>query len=372
MLYLESLAPLTRGIMGLAWQNVVMMAVGSLLIWLAVKHGYEPLLLLPIGFGCILVNIPYAPLIEEGGLLDTLYHAGISNGLFPSLIFLGIGAMTDFGPLMENPKYVLFGAAAEFGCFAALLLAMLAGFNTAQSAAIAIIGSADGPTAILVASLAAPEMLGAVSVAAYSYIAMVPVIQPPIIRLLTTRRERAIRMPNTSHSIPKIQRIVFPIAVTLVCGLLAPESLPLIGMLMFGNLARESGVVDRIEQAAHHELSNIVIIFLGITVGSTMNAQRFLRVETLMILGLGLLAFMFGTSAGLLLGKLMNLISGGRFNPLIGGCGISAFPMSARVAQRLAHEEDPDNFILMHGLGASTSGLIASVITAGYLLSLVH
>jgi carboxybiotin decarboxylase len=372
MFQMESLATFTRGLTGLTWQAVVMLAVGGLLIWLAVAREYEPLLLLPIGLGCVLVNIPHVPLIEEGGLLDTLYRAGISNGLFPSLIFLGIGAMTDFGPLMENPKYVLFGAAAEFGCFAALLLALLVGFDLAEAAAIAIIGSADGPTAILVSSMAAPQMLGAVSVAAYSYIALVPVIQPPIIRLLTTRHERSIRMPSTSHAIPRLPRVVFPIAVTLICGLLAPESLPLIGMLMFGNLARESGVVARIEQAAHHELSNIVTIFLGITVGSTMNAQRFLRVETLMILGLGLLAFMFGTSAGLMLGKLMNLISGGKFNPLIGGCGISAFPMSARVAQRIAHEEDPHNFILMHGLGASTSGLIASVITAGYLLSLVH
>ena len=371
MLPFDAFAELTRGITGITWQALVMFAIGGVLIWLAVRHEYEPLLLLPIGLGCILVNIPYAPLVEDGGLFDVLYRAGIQTGLFPSLIFLGIGAMTDFGPLMQNPKYVLFGAAAEFGCFSALVMAMVLGFNLAQSAAIAIIGSADGPTAILVSSLAAPEMLGAVSVAAYSYIALVPVIQPPIIHLLTTRQERMIRMPVSTRTVPTQQRIFFPIGVTLVVGLLAPEALPLVGMLMFGNLARESGVVARIEQAANNELTNIVTIFLGITVGSTMGADRFLRQETLMILGLGLLAFMFGTSSGLLLGKLMNVISGGKFNPLIGGCGISAFPMSARVAQRVAQQDDPNNFILMHGLGASTSGLIASVITAGYLLSLV-
>lgn len=372
MLQIDAFATLTHGLTGITWQSLVMMFVGGLLIWLAVVRKYEPLLLMPIGMGCLLVNLPYSPIGQPGGLLDILYQAGIANGVFPSLIFLGIGAMTDFGPLMENPKYVLFGAAAEFGCFSALMLAMLAGFNLAQSASIAIIGSADGPTAILVASLAAPEMLGAVSVAAYSYIALVPVIQPPIIRLLTTRRERAIYMPNTSHSLPKAQRVLFPIAVTAVCGILAPDSVPLIGMLMFGNLARECGVVARIEQAAHHELSNIVTTFLGITVGSTMNAERFLRIETLTILLMGLVAFVIGTSSGLIMGKLMNVISGGKFNPLIGGCGVSAFPMSARVAQRIAHDANPHNFILMHGLGASTSGLIASVITAGFLLSLVR
>jgi carboxybiotin decarboxylase len=361
---------LTTGIAGLTWQTVVMMAVGGVLIWLAIVPEYEPLLLLPIGLGCILVNIPFSPLLEEGGLLRILYDAGIVTGIFPSLIFLGVGAMVDFGPLLQNPKYVLFGAAAEFGCFSALLLATLAGFNLVESAAIGLIGSADGPTAILVSSRMAPELLGAVSVAAYSYIAMVPLIQPPVIRLLTTRRERMIRMPIRNRDVPRAQRIVFPIVVILVCGIIAPDSLPLIGMLMFGNLVREAGVVERINQAAHNELSNIVTTFLGITVGSTMDAERFLRVDTLMILVLGLIAFVLGTSSGLLLGKLMNVISGGKVNPLLGGCGISAFPMSARVAQRIAHQEDPDNHLLMHAVGASTSGLIASVVTAGVLLAI--
>ena len=370
MQFTDGLRLLTAGITGLTWQALVMMAIGGVLIWLAIDRQYEPLLLLPIGLGCILVNIPFSPLLEEGGLLRVLYDAGIVTGLFPSLIFLGVGAMVDFGPLLQNPKYVLFGAAAEFGCFSALLLATLAGFNLVESAAIGLIGSADGPTAILVSSRMAPELLGAVSVAAYSYIAMVPLIQPPVIRLLTTRRERMIRMPIRNRDVPRAQRIVFPIVVILVCGIIAPDSLPLIGMLMFGNLAREAGVVERINQAAHNELSNIVTTFLGITVGSTMNAEAFLRVDTLMILVLGLIAFVLGTSAGLLLGKLMNVITGGKVNPLLGGCGISAFPMSARVAQRIAHQEDPDNHLLMHAVGASTSGLIASVVTAGILLAI--
>ena len=359
------------GVTALSWRAVVMIAVGGVLIALAIVRKYEPLLLLPIGLGCILTNIPNTGMFDEGGLLRVLYDAGIANGLFPSLIFLGVGAMTDFGPLLENPKYILFGAAAEFGVFSALVLATLAGFSLTQAAAIGVIGSADGPTAILIASRMAPELLGAVSVAAYSYIALVPVIQPPLIKLLTTSEERSIRMPHSEREVPKGERIAFPIAVTLICGVIAPDSLPLIGMLMFGNLARESGVVERINHAAHYEISNIVTTLLGITIGATMQAERFLRLETLMILGLGLAAFMFGSTSGILLGKLMNLVSGGRVNPLLGSCGISAFPISARVAQNLAHDEDPSNFLLMHAVGASTSGLIASVVTAGLLLAVL-
>jgi len=362
---------LEAGIAALSWRAVAMMAIGGVLIALAIVRRYEPLLLLPIGLGCILTNIPNTGMFDEGGLLRVLYDVGIANGLFPSLIFLGVGAMTDFGPLLENPKYILFGAAAEFGVFSALVLATVAGFGIVQAAAIGVIGSADGPTAILIASRMAPELLGAVSVAAYSYIALVPVIQPPLIRLLTTSEERSIRMPHSEREVPRGERIAFPIVVTLICGIIAPESLPLIGMLMFGNLARESGVVERINHAAHYEISNIVMVLLGITIGATMQAEQFLRLETLVILALGLAAFTLGSASGILLGKLMNRLSGGKVNPLLGSCGISAFPISARVAQNLAHEEDPDNFLLMHAVGASTSGLIASVVTAGFLLAVL-
>jgi len=368
---LLALEQLLIGFSGLTWQRVVMIGVGGLLIWLAVKHEYEPLLLLPIGVGCILANIPGTGLLEEGGLLKTLYDAGIGNELFPSLIFVGIGAMTDFGPLLENPKYVLLGAAAQFGIFGTLLIATLLNFNINQAASIGIIGAADGPTSIFVASVLAPDLVGPITVAAYSYMSLVPIIQPPVMRLLTTRKERLIQMPYTSRPISRTTRILFPIAVTLVCCLIAPKATPLIGMLMFGNLVREAGVVERINQAAQNEIANIVTTFLGITIGSTMVAEKFLTWETILIVVMGLVAFVLDTAAGVLFGKLMSLLSGGKINPLLGGCGISAFPMSARVVQKMGHEEDPGNFLLMHAMASNTSGQIASVVAGGVVLALL-
>lgn len=362
---------LLKGFHGLTMGRVVMMAVGGLLIWLAIKKRYEPLLLLPIGLGCILANIPGTGLLENDGLLGLLYGIGIENEFFPSLIFIGIGAMTDFGPLLENPKLVLFGAAAQFGIFGTLLLATLFGFNINQSASIGIIGAADGPTSIFVASELAPELVGPITVAAYSYMSLVPIIQPPVMRLLTTRRERMIRMPYTSRPVSKTTRILFPVLVTLVCGIIAPASTPLIGMLMFGNLAREAVVVERINQAAQNEITNIVTTFLGLTIGSTMVAEKFLKLETILILVMGLVAFVLDTAAGVLFGKLVSLLSGYRINPLLGGCGISAFPMSARVVQKIGQEEDYSNFLLMHAMGSNTSGQIASVMAGGIVLALL-
>lgn len=366
---LESLA---AGITSLTWQAVVMMAVGGVLIWLAIRYEYEPLLLLPIGLGCILANIPGTGMLDEHGLLTVLYNAGIENELFPSLVFIGIGAMTDFGPLLENPRYVLFGAAAQFGIFGTLLLATLFGFPINEAASIGIIGAADGPTSIFVASALAPRLVGPITVAAYSYMSLVPIIQPPVMKLLTTRQERLIKMPYTSHPVSKTTRILFPIVVTLVCGVIAPAATPLIGMLMFGNLVREAGVVERINQAAQNEIANIVTTFLGITIGSTMVADKFLQWDTILIIAMGLVAFILDTAAGVLFGKLMNLISGGKINPLLGGCGISAFPMSARVVQKIGHDEDYTNFLLMHAMASNTSGQIASVMAGGVVLALLR
>jgi len=366
-----ALGNLLNGFSGLTWQRLVMIAIGGIFIWLAIKYEYEPLLLLPIGLGCILANIPASGMLDEGGLLKVLYDAGIENELFPSVVFIGIGAMTDFGPLLENPMYVLFGAAAQFGIFGTLLLATLMGFNIKEAASIGIIGAADGPTSIFVSSKLAPNLLGPITVAAYSYMSLVPIIQPPVMRLLTTRRERLIKMPYTSHPVSKTTRILFPIVVTLTCGLIAPKSLPLIGMLMFGNLAREAGVVERINQAAQNELTNIVTTFLGITIGSTMVAEKFLRPQTLFILVMGLIAFILDTAAGVLFGKLVCFLSGHKINPLLGGCGISAFPMSARVVQKLGHDEDYTNFLLMHAMASNTSGQIASVMAGGIVLALL-
>ena len=296
---------LLAGFTGLTWQTLVMIAVGGVLIWLAISKEYEPLLLLPIGLGCILANIPGTGMLDEGGILNVLYKAGIESELFPALVFIGIGAMTDFGPLLENPKYVLFGAAAQFGIFGTLMLATLFGFSLPQAASIGIIGAADGPTSIFVAAALAPDLVGPITVAAYSYMSLVPIIQPPVMKGLTTQRERRIKMPYTSHPISKTTRVLFPIVVTLICGLIAPAATPLIGMLMFGNLAREAGVVERINQAAQNEIANIVTTFLGITIGSTMVADKFLKPETLLILAMGLVAFVLDTAAGVLFGKLM-------------------------------------------------------------------
>jgi oxaloacetate decarboxylase beta subunit len=363
---------LLTGVYGLTAPRLVMMAVGGVLIWLAIRYEYEPLLLLPIGLGCILANIPGTGMLDEGGLLRVLYDAGIASELFPSLVFIGIGAMTDFGPLLENPKYVLLGAAAQFGIFGTMLIATMVGFNINQAASIGIIGAADGPTSIFVAANLAPDLLGPITVAAYSYMSLVPVIQPPVMKLLTTRRERMIKMPYTSRPVSKATRVIFPIIVTLASGIVAPAAVPLIGMLMFGNLVREAGVVERINLAAQNEIANIVTTFLGITIGSTMVAERFLTKDTGIILIMGLIAFVLDTAAGVLFGKLMSFLSGGTMNPLLGGCGISAFPMSARVVQKIGHEEDYTNFLLMHAMASNTSGQIASVMAGGVVLALLR
>lgn len=366
------LQELLAGFTALTWQSIVMMIVGGVLIWLAIRHEYEPLLLLPIGLGCILANIPGTGMLDEGGLLNVLYKAGIENELFPSLVFIGIGAMTDFGPLLENPLYTLFGAAAQFGIFGTLLIATLFGFNIREAASIGIIGAADGPTSIFVASELAPNLVGPITVAAYSYMSLVPIIQPPVMKLLTTRRERRIKMPYTSHPVSKTTRILFPIVVTLTCGVIAPAATPLIGMLMFGNLVREAGVVQRINQAAQNEIANIVTTFLGITIGSTMVADKFLRWQTILIIVMGLVAFILDTAAGVLFGKFVSFLSRGKVNPLLGGCGISAFPMSARVVQKIGHDEDYTNFLLMHAMASNTSGQIASVMAGGVVLALLR
>lgn len=362
---------LLRGLTSVEPGNLVMIAVGGILIALAILKEYEPMLLLPIGVGAILANIPLTGMTDAHGIFGILKAVGIDTELFPLLIFIGVGAMTDFGPLLSNPKMVLLGAAGQFGIFGTLLLATLLGFNINQAASIGIIGSADGPTSIYVATILAPELLAPIAVAAYSYMSLVPIIQPPVMRLLTTRAERRIKMPYTSRPVSKTTRILFPIVVTLVTGLLVPLATPLIGMLMFGNLLREAGVVERLSKAAQNELINIVTIFLGLTIGSTMVASSFLQWRTILIIAMGLVAFILDTAGGVLFGKLMCVLSGRKINPLIGASGISAFPMSARVVQRFAQEEDFTNFVLMHAMGANTAGQIASVMAGGVVLALL-
>jgi sodium ion-translocating decarboxylase beta subunit len=362
------LALATRG-------QLLMLAVSLFLMYLAIVKKYEPLLLLPISFGIFLANMPGAGLMappqdgQPGGLFYYLY-LGVKNGIYPPLIFLGVGAFTDFGPLIANPKTLLLGAAAQFGIFITFLGAILLGFPLLQAAAIGIIGGADGPTAIYLTTKLAPELLGPIAIAAYSYMALVPIIQPPIMRALTTKKERRIVMKQL-RPVSKTERILFPIVVTLLTGLLLPSAVPLIGMLMLGNLFRESGVVDRLFKAAQNELNNIIVIFLGLTVGATASAEIFLRLETLMIIGLGLFAFAMGTAAGVLLGKLMCWLSGGKVNPLIGSAGVSAVPMAARVSQDVGAKEDPNNYLLMHAMGPNVAGVIGSAVTAGVLLSLL-
>ena len=367
----ETLHYLLQGVQNVSWQSLTMIAIGLLLVWLAIAKEYEPLLLIPIGAGAILANLPLSPMVGEHGALTILYEMGVANELFPLLIFVGIGAMTDFGPLLENPKMVLLGAAGQFGIFLTLILALLLGFSHNQAASIGIIGAIDGPTSIYVSNKLAPELVAPITVAAYSYMSLVPVIMPPIMRLLTTRKERAIRMPYTSREISKRTRILFPIIVTIVVGTLVPFATPLIGMLMLGNLMRESKVVERLTGAASNELANVVTLFLGLAIGSTMVGAKFLQMSTLFILVLGLIAFCLDTVMGLLFGKLMNAFSGGKFNPLIGAAGISAFPMAARVVQREAQREDFDNFLLMHAMGANAAGQVASVVAGGVLLALM-
>ena len=359
------------------WQMVVMWGIGAILIFLAIKKDMEPSLLLPMGFGAILVNLPLSGAITQGleeGPLTTLYNAGIANELFPLLLSIGIGAMIDFGPLLSNPKLMIFGAAAQFGIFMTISLASLLGFDLKDAASIGIIGAADGPTSIFVANYFGSNYLGAIMVAAYSYMALVPVVQPPVIKLLTTKKERLIRMPYVQKSVSKTVRILFPIAVTVVCGLVSPKSVALVGFLMFGNLIRECGVLDSLSETAQKVLANLITLFLGITVASQMQAEKFLRPETLMILGLGLIAFIFDTAGGVLFGKLLNLFlkPGHKINPMIGAAGISAFPMSARVVHKMGLKEDNSNFLLMHAVGVNVSGQIASVIAGGLVVTLVE
>ncbi|WP_322815488.1 sodium ion-translocating decarboxylase subunit beta [Chloroflexus sp.] len=367
----ELIASIFAGIGALSWQSLVMIGIAALLFYLAIVHQYEPLLLLPIGAGALLANLPLSPLAGEDGLLTILYNAGVGNELFPLLIFIGIGALTDFSPLLSNPRMVLTGAAGQFGIFGTLLLALTLGFSREEAASIGIIGAIDGPTSIYVSSLLAPHLLGPITVAAYSYMSLVPVIMPPIIRTLTTPAERQIRMAYVTRPLSRRIRILFPIVTTVIVGILVPFAIPLIGMLMLGNLMRESGVVQRLTNTSAQELANIVTLFLGLAIGSTMEGTRFLQPATLAILALGILAFALDTAAGLLFGKFLNLLSRGRFNPMIGAAGISAFPMAARVVQKLANEEDFENFLLMHAMGANAAGQIASVVAGGVLLALM-
>ena len=371
------------GFTSFTWQSGVMILVGIGLIFLAIKKEYEPMLLLPIGFGTILVNLPLSAVWAyegEPGFLQLLFNAGIATELFPVLIFIAVGAMCDFGPMFKNPVMMFFGAAAQVGIFATVLVVLLLGHmipgledfrDLKVAGAIGIIGAADGPTSIFVAARFAPKYLGAISVAAYSYMAMVPLIQPPVIRLVTTKKERQIKMVAHDSDVPKSLKICFPIVVTIIAGTVAPISVPLIGSLMFGNLLRECGVLERLSQGAQNELANIVTILLGITIGSSMQADKFLSLATILILLLGLVAFVFDTAGGVLFAKVLNLFRKEKINPMIGAAGISAFPMSARVIQKMATAEDPYTFVIMHSVSANVSGQIGSVIAGGIVLALV-
>jgi oxaloacetate decarboxylase beta subunit len=367
----DTLGLLLQGPMHLTPQSLVMIGVAGVLLYLGIVRRYEPLLLLPIGAGCLLANLPLSPLVAEDGMLRVLYDMGIRNELFPLLIFIGIGALTDFGPLLENPRLVLLGAAGQFGIFLTLMLALLLGFTRPEAASIGIIGAIDGPTSIYVSGLLAPHLLGPITVAAYSYMSLVPIILPPIMRALTTPAERRIRMPYSQRRIGRRTRILFPIVVTVLVGTLVPFATPLIGMLMLGNLMKESGVVERLTQASANEIANAVTLFLGLAIGSTMVGSEFLKPGTLAILLLGIVAFAVDGVAGVLFAKLLCRLGGGRLNPLIGAAGISAFPMAARVVQRVAQEEDFENFLLMHAMGANAAGQVASVVAGGVLLALM-
>jgi sodium ion-translocating decarboxylase beta subunit len=359
------------GVTNLGPGPVIMLFIGCLLLYLGISKGYEPLLLVPIGFGAILVNIPLAGLMEDDGFLRFLYNTGVITEVFPLLIFVGIGAMTDFQPLMENPKIILLGAAGQFGIFLTLLLALAIGFDKLDAVAVAVIGACDGPTAIYVSSKFAPHLLGAVSIAAYSYMSLVPLIQPPIMRWLTTDKERKIVMGVVRQPVSKTTKIVFPIVVTIAASILAPKGTPLIGTLMLGNLLRESGVVERLRHAAENEIANIVTLFLGLAIGATMQADKFLQRQTLLVLLLGLIAIGLDTVMGVLFGKLMCLLTGGKINPLIGAAGISAFPMAARVAQAEGQKYNKKNYLLMHAMSANAGGQIGSVIAAAVMLSVL-
>jgi oxaloacetate decarboxylase beta subunit len=368
----SGLQGLVLGITNLGLGQVIMIVIASVLLYLGIKKGYEPLLLVPIGFGAILVNIPLAGMMAEDGFLRFFYDIGVRTEIFPLLIFLGIGAMTDFQPLFENPKIILLGAAGQFGIFLTLLLALAVGFDKLDAVAVAIIGACDGPTAIYVSSKFAPHLLGAVSVAAYSYMALVPLIQPPIMRVMTTAKERQIVMGMTKQPVSKTTKIVFPIVVTIFASILAPKGAPLIGTVMFGNLMKECGVVERLKSAAENDIANIVTLLLGLCIGATMEADKFLRAQTLLVLGLGFIAITLDTVVGLLFGKLMCLLTQGKINPLIGAAGISAFPMAARVAQVEGQKYNKKSYLLMPAMSANAGGQIGSVIAAAVMLSVLQ
>jgi sodium ion-translocating decarboxylase beta subunit len=366
----------SSGLAQIAGGQAVMMIVGFVLLYLAISRGFEPLLLVPIGFGTVLANMPGTDFLEVGGLLYMIYHAGIETGLFPLLIFMGVGAMTDFGPLLANPKTLLLGAAAQVGIFTTVLGAVamshfgILDFSIGDAAAIGIIGGADGPTAIFVTSKLAPELLGPIAVAAYSYMALVPIIQPPIMKALTTESERKIAMVQL-RPVSKAERIVFPLTLLVLVAMLLPAAAPLLGMFCFGNLMKECGVVNRLSDTVQNALINIVTIFLGLGVGSKMSADKFLNPETMGILGLGAVAFCIGTASGVLMAKLMNLLSKDKVNPLIGAAGVSAVPMAARVANKVGLEANPHNFLLMHAMGPNVAGVIGSAVAAGVMINLV-
>lgn len=369
------LSELFANVGNVTWQHAVMWCIGGVLIYLAIAKKMEPALLLPIGFGTILVNLPLSGAVTQGeevGVLTLLFDSGIANELFPLLLFIGIGAMIDFEPLLSNPKLFLFGAAAQFGIFFTLSMARLFNFDLHDAASIAIIGAADGPTSIFVANVLNSQYIGAITVAAYSYMALVPIVQPPVIRLLTTKTERRIRMAYTPGSVSKTTKILFPVLITAVVGIVSNRSAALIGFLMFGNLLRECGVLNSLSDAAQNVLSNLITLILGITITAHMTAAEFLRVDTLLIFGLGLIAFVFDTVGGVLFAKIMNLFVKNKVNPMIGAAGISAFPMSARIIQKMGQQEDPQNFLLMHAVGANVSGQIASVIAGGIILNMIH
>jgi carboxybiotin decarboxylase len=362
---------LVAGLLHLDWSNGVMIAIGGLLLYLGIKKGYEPLLLVPIGFGCILVNIPLAGLMEKDGFLRIIYDAGIITELFPLLIFVGIGAMTDFGPVLENPYTFLLGAAGQFGIFLTLLLALALGFPYKDAVTIGIIGACDGPTVIYVASQYARHLLGPVSVAAYSYMSLVPILQPPIMRMLTTTKEREVVMKTHQKTVSRTTRILFPVIITIVGGLIAPKGLPLLGTIMLGNLLKEARVVGRLAKASENEISNVVTLLLGISIGATMSGPQFVHTTTLTVLALGFVAICLDTVCGVLFGKILYYVTGGKVNPLIGAAGISAFPMSARVVQREGQKYNKKNYLLMHAMGANAGGQVGSVVAAAVMLSVL-
>jgi len=370
---LTGLSGLTMGFQHLFvdWRGLVMIVVGCVLLYLGIKKDCEPLLLVPIGFGCILVNIPLSDVMLKDGFLRLIYDAGIATELFPLLIFIGIGAMTDFGPVLAQPRTFLLGAAGQFGIFLTLLLALALGFPKLDAVSIGIIGACDGPTAIYVTSKYAPHLLGAVAVAAYSYMALVPIIQPPIMKMLTTEAERKIVMKFTARPVSTTTKLLFPLVITIVGGCIAPKGLPLLGSIMLGNLMRESGVVARLTKASENEIANVVTLFLGLAIGATMSGPAFIRTETLIVLGLGFLAICLDTVCGVLFAKLMNVVSKEKINPLIGAAGISAFPMAARVAQKEGYRYNRKSHLLMHAMGANAGGQVGSVIAAAVMLSVL-